>query len=465
MVITPSTDLSSSNASADEPPEVALGFAPHTHGKNPSDVVVSHALPITTHPTLPLHRAETPSTADSTAKLGISPGKTESLPGSPSSMSSVMSAASYRRGDADTEDEPETELEAVNEVDELDYHEHVLSTLDTSDKDVHDTRDGTSAPGTTQTATVEKGDDRKSMPAKPSPLCARHEPCTKDEEDAPVVSSMPVRRRSRRSHRSRKPLKSALSSSEDEKRGTSRGRKKHSVRFCDAPPEMNRTHSLVDYDRKALPVHNQLCQDDLRELRDMHMTIDLLQSRCQNLRVSDKTPAELPQYDVWHATAMQNTSPLKAPSAPTGPTSLYANECDSKTPERKLSCSPTPDPLADLQAVNEQKQYSMKHLPVPGTIGGCAQRGPPPSSTLASSIAARFGLDKPPPPLPGTPGRQVMASWSTSDLTTRASARSTAMQGTSQKRQSRSLSPQAVYDNSVGGDFAACGSEYDMMGV
>ena len=139
----------------------------------------------------------------------------------------------------------------------------------------------------------------ETVPAIPSPLCVSYEPGenpsksdsrrvlgvsdSEHRNDAGRRESTPARRRSRRLSRGRQPLKSALSSSEDEKQGESRKKngKKHSVRFCNGPPEERRTHSPVDYDRKAHPVHSRLCSEDLRELRDLNMPIDLLQSRCQ----------------------------------------------------------------------------------------------------------------------------------------------------------------------------------------
>ena len=64
--------------------------------------------PLLSHPPSPAFDGVMP-------KLGHSPGHTESLSGSPSSVTSAISCASLRRGDtADTEDEPEMELEAVD---------------------------------------------------------------------------------------------------------------------------------------------------------------------------------------------------------------------------------------------------------------------------------------------------------------------------------------------------------------
>jgi len=86
--------------------------------------------PLLSHPPSPAFDGVMP-------KLGHSPGHTESLSGSPSSVTSAVSCASLRRGDtADTEDEPEMELEAVDEAEELDLNDHALSSLNLHDKTV-----------------------------------------------------------------------------------------------------------------------------------------------------------------------------------------------------------------------------------------------------------------------------------------------------------------------------------------
>lgn len=426
-----------------------------------------------------------------TPRFGCSPGHTDSLSGSPSSLSSMMSIASYRHGDAaDTEDDPDTDLYPVTEVDEIDSR--ALASMDISDendiaesgeqpppktspapKQVRGTHNLVSVPpvrkplkGRVFELLADDDDSGSNSPScphewngeineppppqpnvtpldtappvpsplsvsisgddteDPSPLSAP--PASHEKMD---LSTDPLRdtllknnhralghsvRRSRRASRSRKPLKSALSSSDDEQSGRNsrQDRKKYSVRFC-LEPEEQRTHSPVEYDRKACPVHNRLCNDDLRELRDLHMPMDLLASRWSALKLPHqrqrsksctKTP-KLPEYDVWHSTAMQSSAPDK-PLPATGPTCLPTMEADDAT-SIPLSSMAAPtatahrDPVAELKAVRS---------PTPPTYGFAGagrsyaatqepQNGM--SSTLTDSLAARFGLTKPPPPLPG----------------------------------------------------------------
>ena len=572
------TAESVANTATDEPPDAIA----HLHGclplpgsqclnftrksdavlhkfDKPLDTTYLLTSPMLSHPPSPAFDGVMP-------KLGYSPGQTESLSGSPSSVTSARSCASLRRGDtADTEDEPEMELEAVDEAEELDLNNHALSSLN-----LHDNTVPTSAtesmgmypvPPNPASVRSKKEDERaalssrdsiqlrkgrvfelaananeisrpavdhaavtsshewegeimeppppqpnlhphETIPAIPSPLCVSYEPGGnpsksdlrrvlgvsdyEHRDDAGRRESIPARRRSRRLSRGRQPLKSALSSSEDEKQGESRKKsgKKHSVRFCNGPPEERRTHSPVDYDRKAHPVHSRLCSEDLRELRDLNMPIDLLQSRCQCSGESDqqimaspkdKTLSSLPKYDLWHTVAMQGRSASTEPTPPACPTASNAweymdeatkcNEAASfaqKDAAQRTSRSlDQHDPLDDLNAMHRERART------PSFYGTSAHPSSAAGSTLASSIAARFGLYKPPPPLPGME-RSVPAlseaSKSTSSLVPRVSARSVSAQSAPQKRQSRSLSPHTDTKCPIG-ELGSYGSEYDMMNM
>lgn len=572
------TAESVANTATDEPPDAIA----HLHGclplpgsqclnftrksdavlhkfDKPLDTTYLLTSPMLSHPPSPAFDGVMP-------KLGYSPGQTESLSGSPSSVTSAISCASLRRGDtADTEDEPEMELEAVDEAEELDLNNHALSSLN-----LHDNTVPTSAtesmgmypvPPNPASVRSKKEDEKaalssrdsiqlrkgrvfelaananeisrpavdhaavtsshewegeimeppppqpnllphETIPAIPSPLCVSYEPGEnpsksdsrrvlgvsdyEHRDDPHRRESTPARRRSRRLSRGRQPLKSALSSSEDEKQGESRKKsgKKHSVRFCNGPPEERRTHSPVDYDRKAYPVHSRLCSEDLRELRDLNMPIDLLQSRCQCSGESDqqsmaspkdKTLSSLPKYDLWHTVAMQGRSASTEPTPPACPTASSAweymdeaakcNEAASfaqKDAAQRTSRSlDQHDPLDDLNAMHRERART------PSFYGMSAHPSSAAGSTLASSIAARFGLYKPPPPLPGME-RSVPAlseaSKSTSSLVPRVSARSVSAQSAPQKRQSRSLSPHTDTKCPIG-ELGSYGSEYDMMNM
>lgn len=575
------TDESVASTATDEPPDAVA----HLRGHLPLTGSQVVSLPARKRDTTlhqfdkPLHstylltsplvsRSPSPAFDGVMPKLGHSPGHTDSLSGSPSSVTSAVSCASLRRGDtADTEDEPEMELEAVDEAEELDLNDHALSSLNLHDETIP-------APGTESmdmypvppnpVPVRAKQDDKKAasiaresvqprkgrvfelaanasemsrpavdhdspvtsshewegeimeppppqpnlhphetVPAIPSPLCVSYEPGENPPKpDSRGVSDVfhskhcdnvshrgpiPVRRRSRRLSRGRQPLKSALSSSEDEKQGVSRRKnnKKHSVRFCNAPPEERRTHSPVDYDRKAHPVHNRLCSEDLRELRDLNMPVDLLQSRCQNTgwpnQQSAASPKEesfstLPKYDLWHTVAMQGQTISKEPTPPACPTALNAWEyMDSAASKPNEAVVPVQkdvtqrtsrsldqhDPLDDLNAMHRKRDRT------PSFCGTSTHTSSAAGSTLASSIAARFGLYKPPPPLPGmerSVSAHSEASKSTSSLVPRVSARSASSQSTSQKRQTRSLSPHTDSRCPIG-ELGSYGSEYDMMNM
>lgn len=477
---------------ADEPPDVGLGTYPMSSSK-PMDVVDSTSRrdsakddlsfssdlrPIQEPCTSP-HSFTSSVATDATPRFGCSPGYTDSLSGSPSSISSMMSIASYRRGDtADTEDDPDPDLYPVNETEEIDSH--ALASMDITDKPLPPSptlQPGPTEPRRTQSAPVlskplkgrvfellaDEDDSGSSgissphdwdgeineppppqpnvtpqdtVPPVPSPLCMS---ISGDATDVTKPSNIqvpdsaspgttmphaspkspnrvfePANRRSRRGSRSKKPLKSAMSSSDEERTGRPRHRerKKQSVRFCLEPQEQ-RTHSPVDYDRKAHPVHNRLCHDDLRELRDLHMPMDLLASRWSALKLPQNgqknrhytIAPELPAYDMWHSTAMQSLS-SEQPLPASGPTCLPATEAEN-TAAVPTSSMVAPaatahrDPVAELKAVRPptptyhglagvNRSYAVPQEPHQGL-----------SSSLTDSLAARFGLTKPPPPLPG----------------------------------------------------------------
>jgi len=163
----------------------------------------------------------------------------------------------------------------------------------------------------------------------------------------------------------------------------------------------------VDYDRKAHPVHSRLCSEDLRELRDLNMPIDLLQSRCQytgepeqqNMASPiEKSFSSLPKYDLWHTVAMQGRSASREPTPPVCPTASNAweymdeaakcNEAASSiqkdATQRTSRSLDQHDPLDDLNAMHRKRDRTSSFY--------CTSTHPSSAagSTLASSIAARF---------------------------------------------------------------------------
>lgn len=562
-MVHPSTDEAPVPLEAEEPPDASLrnyaasnskpldvhdSLSRHTPSKN--GLVFSSDLRPTQDPSMSPHSFTSSVATDATTpRFGCSPGHTDSLSGSPSSISSMMSIASYRRGDtADTEDDPDTDLYPVNEDEEIDSH--ALASMDISD-DGHATKDAPSPTSTTASALQPPVEPRRTqsapvlskplkgrvfelladeddsgssgassphdwdgeiqeppppqlnvtpmdtVPPVPSPLCMsisgdtmEAAPILLNKEDAsppsPGTPTSPPNshrtsgsalRRSRRGSRSRKPLKSALSSSDDERTGRPRhrDRKKQSVRFC-LEPEEQRTHSPVDYDRKAHPVHNRLCHDDLRELRDLHMPMDLLASRWSALKLpgkmgsmSTKAP-KLPAYDVWHSTAMQ-TPATEQPLPASGPTCLPAMETEN-APSVPTSSMAAPtatahrDPVAELKAV---RPPTPTHY---GPTGVSRSYAVPPepqqglSSSLTDSLAARFGLTKPPPPLPGiAPSSGPRRTQSDSKLYPMPQTlRATSRNSRATQENAVSVTAHASGYESPSTDLGDYGVEYAMMG-
>lgn len=584
MVLSNTEEMSGNLSSLDEPPDSALGssfrYSPAKSVPldytpvNPSTAKSSLNSPYEssfthTHPhTISPHSATSSVATDATTpKFGYSPGCTDSPPGSPSSMSSVMSSASYRRGElADTEDEHEPELSVVTETAEDDLDTDLMDSLVLQDE-AHPTH-ATSVRWTPSYAISQRpvspgppaskprkgrvfellldGEDSSrtsspvptpaphewdgeiveppppqppvtaldTQPAVPSPLCVCIQPSDVTEETSPdragaesssdqtmsdaqqsdlAATIIPPKRRSSLSALSRKPLKSALcdAGGPDVHRGRSRERKKRSVRFCTKPPEERRTHSPVEYDRKALPVHQRLDRNDLLELRDLHMPMDLLSSRWSSLRLPCRTKVEmsddhpsLPAYRAWHNIAMNHVTPNPQPTPATGPAPFSGWETPVSTEPAapmvvepaKYGSSPTPDPLADLEAARERQ----RQLRGPGPMwagSSSTESLPSSSSTLASTLAERFGLNKPPPPLPGVSAASGPPSAIdvVGDPLRRASSDTTLLPATNPVLSSRSSAPSMVRNSGVAppsrdhvgmdspvADLGESGTEYDV---
>lgn len=477
-----------------------------------------------------------------TPRLGISPGTTDSLPGSPCSLSSLMSNVSLRHEPMD-DVAPDHDLETVDEAAEsFSTEDHDVANLDMDSdnstyplpdcpqrtKDRHEVQSllreavENDARGHGKHGLMAYPEDCSwddgfcgpppphpvvsaldTAPAVPSPLstcvahadeaCAhivneplsqsppstlqhspsnaqmlslRHESGDSDPSDS---ESTPLRRRSRRQTRGRKPLKPVLHSSDDESRGRSLSRSGLSVRFCADPPEEHRTHSLSEYDRKPAPVIHRLCSEDLQELRDLHMPLDLLKSRIDALDDESMAERAAPSrvsspnaVESWQEQALQASRPAaRAQSTP-----LVVLPQDEMSVRRK---PPSSDPLADLAAAQQQRdkgssfQKSSKFRASPR-----AHRG---NSALASSLAQRFGLTQPPPPLPGMGanaphcGTTDISAPCASDTTRMARPRNVADASTTALRTSRSLSParsDSGYDSPTA-ELGASGSEYDLL--
>ena len=155
------------------------------------------------------------------------------------------------------------------------------------------------------------------------------------------------------------------------KRRTSRRRDKRgrqrSVRFCTSPPTQVATHNPEDYDRTACPLNNRLSPQDVEEMRELKLGIGLLESKYAMLHA---------QGDVDHHTEDNFQRRLSADT----PAAMQSAELSPRMP------SPVFRRNSEIMQDADNAQD--------------VSRGRP-TSKLGSAIAARFGLNSPPPPLPG----------------------------------------------------------------
>ncbi|WFD43866.1 hypothetical protein MPSI1_002531 [Malassezia psittaci] len=199
-------------------------------------------------------------------------------------------------------------------------------------------------------------------------------------------------------------LKTPLSSAGG-KRGFRRSRSgaRNCVRFSNEAPVEVRTHSPVDYDRKSCPISNRLCDQDLRELRELSMPLDLLKSRCSALRVP---MVEIAQETDQCTKASEDVRSIPTlPSSSDAPTQLYRpspNVTDQMSPyscnatSLKLACTNS-DSTLESRPWNQHCRSPSKMPHLPQKLGkSCSM------SSLGSMLADRFNLHAPPPPLPGS---------------------------------------------------------------
>lgn len=219
-------------------------------------------------------------------------------------------------------------------------------------------------------------------------------------------------------------------SSSESERISSRGRAK--VRFSPAPPTEVRTHSPVEYDRKACPVSNRLSPEDLEELRTMKMEMGLLEAKCAALAAckGDKVPFSPARFDTqhshggdWTESESESETGLYPPyQIPTGDrkradsisSSSPSTFCGSRFAQRdsqESNGASRMTPAEYLRMEREKERERVCRMAGIGTGVGFRYTGGNPNTRQmphggcetfgASSIISRFGLSKPPPPLPG----------------------------------------------------------------
>lgn len=190
-----------------------------------------------------------------------------------------------------------------------------------------------------------------------------------------------------------------------------RGRAK--VHFSEEPPSEVRTHSPVDYDRKACPVSNRLSPSDVEELREMKMEMGLLEAKWAAMAAC-KTESEAEEE------AEIDTAPSLLSPPSTNGERKRADSISSSSPtrfckDRIFSRDTSISPADHLRIEREKERERACRLAGIGTgigfrysgTGGASPRqlhhggSKTPGACNPMSIISRFGLSKPPPPLPG----------------------------------------------------------------
>lgn len=216
----------------------------------------------------------------------------------------------------------------------------------------------------------------------------------------------------------------AGSSSESENI-SSRGRTK--VRFSPAPPMEVRTHSPVEYDRKACPISNRLSPEDLEELRTMKMEMGLLEAKCAALAAcKGDSPAKIYNHNShggdWTESESESENGLHPPYQMPTTDRKRADSISSSSPstfcgsrfaqrDKNNNNASRMTPAEYLRMEREKERERVCRMAGIGTGVGFRYTGGNPNTRQmphggcetfgASSIISRFGLSKPPPPLPG----------------------------------------------------------------
>ena len=145
------------------------------------------------------------------------------------------------------------------------------------------------------------------------------------------------------------------------------------VRFCAAPPSEARTHSPDEYDRKAYPVHSRLSTHDLEEMRTLKMELGLLESKW--------ALANALHANGSRSASDSEDSPHGGHEGTNGALASHNGHAEHHGP-----CSAA-------------QQHARRMAT--GRAAPSAHGRPCPAQSIYSEMTERFGLSKPPPPLPG----------------------------------------------------------------
>ncbi|CEH18521.1 hypothetical protein CBOM_05251 [Ceraceosorus bombacis] len=262
-------------------------------------------------------------------------------------------------------------LEAASAVPELaDSERHasapVSPTRTATGSDVSCTRTASSiantSPPTTPPGTPDQRprsnsgrDRRSSSPTKTKPKVPLR-PCFRRRASAQSTQSM--------GRLSSCGMRSGMdSSSESESVTSTASRGRAHVRFSPGPPESFRTHSPVEYDRKACLPSNRLSPEDVEELREMHVEMGLLEAKWAAMASSkmrtaaqaasssavagseDESATEEDQQPIGTGGSLvtgEDEYPLSSPSSLLAPPSLgAASNNDRKRADSIASSSPS----------------------------------------------------------------------------------------------------------------------------
>ncbi|CAO1618871.1 unnamed protein product [Sympodiomycopsis kandeliae] len=257
-------------------------------------------------------------------------------------------------------------------------------------------------PASTASVAVAVSSPDTTPPSSPMQPLTRQGSLRSRRSSSPVRSSktkMPLRpcfsRRSSTQGSGRNSANGGAESSSD--RESTRGR--CHVRFSPAPPQTIRAHSPVVYDRSSCPINNRLSVQDVEEMQKMEMEMGLLSAKCS--AIAAITSCKLPQHN--------NNSNKKGVADIT-----EDDDDDSVTRPRRDS---TGSLLRSTTAGNTQLLSPAEHLRVQrekereracrnagiGTGLGGRNLGRGAGGQAVNPLIARFGLNTPPPPLPGLP--------------------------------------------------------------
>ncbi|CAO1628426.1 unnamed protein product [Parajaminaea phylloscopi] len=225
-----------------------------------------------------------------------------------------------------------------------------------------------------------------------------------------------------RPHRHKAPLRPCFSrrnssqnttSASTSEPGDSSPRGRCHVHFSSAPPQTIRTHSPVDYDRSSCPVSNRLSVQDVEEMHSLQMEMGLLSAKCSAIAAitSCKLPAAPNRASTEPALSRD---PLDATSALLAPPT-DGDQVDGR-PRRDSTGALTHHLGGGWPSSNKNRLSPAEHLRMQrekereracrmagigiGLGGRNLGRGVGAQST--NPLIARFGLNTPPPPLPGT---------------------------------------------------------------